>query len=294
MLPLVRVKSLLTGRRLVSLPLSGPAGPLAEGPEIAEQLVETALAMLRPGESLELRCESEGPPPHPFVARHPAVVTWTPTRGTVDEIWLSLQKELRYNIRRAERLGVRVETSQEPAHLDDFCRLNLQTARRHGVPPQPRLFFDELWRRLAPRERIRLFLARTDDGEIVNAQLVIDDGRTASALYVGTDYRRIGLGIVKLTDWHCLRWAAERGFERFDWGLTHVSQEGLRAFKRWLGGLEQVFEYRYHPAPHRASALQRLFADRNRRGGRLVAAAMGQLPAWAFLWLGRVGYPHVG
>lgn len=294
-MPLLLVASRLTGRRLVSLPFSGPAGPLAERPEIAVELVDAAreIAERSAIPLLDVRLEASHPPWEGFVARRTTVLTSTALSRSADELWNDLRPTLRDDLRRARRLGLTAGSSRERAGLDEFCRLFLQTSRRHGLPPQPRAFFENLWDRFGPAGRIRLFTARRD-GRVVNAQVVLLHGRSATALYVGTDYAEIRLGPVKLVDWECLRWASEEGLERFEWGPTDVTNHGLRFFKRGFAAVERPFEYRYAPAPGLVGSLQRLFADQEHRLGRAARGLLARIPSPLLERVGQIGYRHVG
>jgi hypothetical protein len=293
-LPLLLVTSPITGRRLVSLPFSGPAGPLVDSPSGELDLLAAAQAAAAElgCRYLELRCHGDAPEWSGYQVERRHVVTETRLERPVDELWAALRPSVREAIRCSHKAGVTVEQSDDPRHLETFYRLFAETSRKHGLPPQPRSFFDHLWNRMRPGGGLRLFLGRWR-GEVINAKIVLTFEREATSLYVGIDYRRLALCPVKRINWECLRWATEAGYERISWGFTPLANSGLRHFKRGFAARERPYDYRYHPRSGAASRLQRFFIDRDRRFGQLACAALGALPKPVLSLAGRLAYRHV-
>jgi lipid II:glycine glycyltransferase (peptidoglycan interpeptide bridge formation enzyme) len=62
-------------------------------------------------------------------------------RPSDEEILMSFRYTTRYEIRKAERAGVRVRFSNDPQAMKDFYDLHLQQSTRLGVAPESRPFF---------------------------------------------------------------------------------------------------------------------------------------------------------
>src|SRR2546425_154870 len=121
-LPLVRVKSLLFGHYLVSMPFVNYGGPV--GTEAAVRaLVAHAVGLAREQhvELLELRCREPLPVDLPMSHRKITVVLDLPAGGP-DAVWQTFTSNVRRKIRRAqkERLSVRFGLDQVTAFYQVF------------------------------------------------------------------------------------------------------------------------------------------------------------------------------
>lgn len=144
-LPLVRVKSLLFGHYLVSMPFVNYGGPL--GTEAAVRaLVAHAVGLAREQhvELLELRCREPLPVDLPMSHRKITVVLDLPAGGP-DAVWQTFTSNVRRKIRRAqkERLSVRFGLDQVTAFYQVFSH----HMRDLGTPTLSRRLFDMLARR---------------------------------------------------------------------------------------------------------------------------------------------------
>jgi len=89
----------------------------------------------------------------------------------------------------------------------------------------------------------RLWLVRKGD-RIVGGVLATMAARMLSLDYYGGDNEAGSLGVSSLLYWKALCEAQELGFERFSFGRTGLSTDGLREFKRRWGGVEEKLAYR--------------------------------------------------
>lgn len=146
LLPVLDIKSRLTGRRGVSLPFSDYCSPISRSDEESvrsfEKVVTYGRAMgwkyyeMRSGRKLSHRT-----PPSATFARHEL-----PLDSDEDKMMSLCDQNTRRCIRKADRAGVEVEMSASREAMDTYIRLNEVTRRRHGLPPQPRRFFDNIYR----------------------------------------------------------------------------------------------------------------------------------------------------
>src|SRR5581483_11062262 len=140
-IPVARIESRLTGRRLVSVPFSDLCPPIARDDGSRQRLVG-ALDETRRRAGLPL--EIHAPVPE------------LPDGGTSDRFYhhtvplsagaeVVLGKQVKQSKRRGARLaqesGVTIRRATDRDAIDAFFRLQVLTRRRLGVPTQPRSFF---------------------------------------------------------------------------------------------------------------------------------------------------------
>jgi CelD/BcsL family acetyltransferase involved in cellulose biosynthesis len=216
-----------------------------------------------------------------------------PLQGDLEQVWRGLpHKMVRSEIRRARRLGVVTRVGTERSDLDAFYRLYLQTARKHGVPPQPRTFFQSLWRRLTPGEQVLLFLAELN-GRALAALLCLAYKDTLSTLYVGTDYRALRYHPVRLTDWAAIEWACERGLRQLDFLMTALRNEGLRWYKRSFGAIEMPLTAIYYPSGGSADRLREALVGGRAPWSRAARELVRRAPDPLLELFGWVAFRHV-
>ena len=140
-LPLVRVKSLLFGHYLVSMPFVNYGGPLGSG-EAVRALADHAVSMARSGgvKLLELRSRTELPLDLPASHRKITVVLDLP--DSPEALRKQLGAKLRSQIKRPEKEGVTVRfgADQVGAFFEVFAR----HMRDLGTPTQSRALFEQI------------------------------------------------------------------------------------------------------------------------------------------------------
>lgn len=140
-LPLVRVKSLLFGHYLVSMPFLNYGGPLGE-PDAIRALAGEAVARATRErvKLLELRSRVELPLDLPVSHRKITVVLDLP--GDSKVLWDALAAKVRSQIRRPQKEGLTVRFG--PDQLDPFYRVFAEHMRDLGTPVQSRRLFTEI------------------------------------------------------------------------------------------------------------------------------------------------------
>lgn len=286
-IPIARIESRLTGRRLVSLPFSDVCPPvLGSGakPSASAALGE-ALAEERRQTGLDLAVHGSLPgAPEAFVQprffRH-----LLPLAGDLAEVESRYSKsQVKRGIKKARREGLSAERRTDRAALDAFYALHLRTRRKLGVPTQPKRFirrFEELFE--AELGFVELVLG---DGRPIAAAVFLAYNGTLTYKYGASDERELGKRPNNLLFAEAIRWACEAGFHTLDFGRTDVDNEGLRAFKRSWGAREEELAYTY-------------FADRApsqepRLRDRLISGTIRHSPPSVSRLVGETLYGHFG
>lgn len=272
-----RVRSLLTGRRLVSLPYSDHCALLASAEELPV-LLGAALESARRErlKYLELR------PTEPLVSDDLAcsqsfIFHMLDLRREIEDIFAEFHADcVRRKIRRAGREELTVEAGRSDALLDDFFELQVITRRRHGFPPQPRQWFRNLLDEMGDRSCIRV--AR-HSGRAIASILTLRYRRTEVYKYGCSRAEHNHRGGMQLLLWNAIEEAKASGMEEMDFGRSDILAEGLIRFKdRWgTWGTERAY-YRF---PEDSRPWENL-------------ALLSRLPKPLLVAAGRLLYRHMG
>jgi serine/alanine adding enzyme len=140
-LPLVRVRSMIFGDYLVSMPFLNYGGPLGAA-DARNALAQRALVLSfeLKVDLLELRCRDENPWPLTPSMRKITVVTDIPDGGSA-ELWKALDAKVRSQVRRPTKEGVTVKFGAD--QLDAFYDVFAHHMRDLGTPVLARSFFRE-------------------------------------------------------------------------------------------------------------------------------------------------------
>ena len=241
-IPFCRVNSLLTGKRLVSLPFSDHCQPLSAPQELLEAL--PGICSQHKFKYIELRPLESGL----AVSEH----FWfhiLDLRPSLDDIYRKCHPDcVRRKIRRAEREKLETEEGRSETLLDEFYSLQVLTRRRHGLPPQPRQWFRNVLDALGENSEIRV--ARFN-GRAVAAILTLRHNRTAVYKYGCSSAEDNNRGGMQLLFWRHIEDAKRRGMEWMDLGRCDAGDLGLAEFKeRWGAERKEIGYYRYPDRPH--------------------------------------------
>jgi CelD/BcsL family acetyltransferase involved in cellulose biosynthesis len=238
-IPLMEVRDPVRGRRWMALPFTDRCPPLIAGTE-AEPRLAVALERAAAGAGVST-----------VQVRWPMAGLTPGTVATFQELDLSPGPEAlergfssaaRRNTRKARREGVVVRRAGSAAELDAYYALHLLSRRRLGVPVQPRGFFRQLWQHMLEPGRGHVLLAYAG-GEPIAGVVLLYAGQTVIYKYGASDARSWGLRPNNLLFTEAIRWAAEAGYTRFDFGRSDFADEGLRSFKLGWGAVEEPLVY---------------------------------------------------
>jgi hypothetical protein len=247
-LPLVARRGWITGRRLVSLPHTPVAGPLAANREAATALCAAALEHAREiGARLELKTGNgvldetcAGIRRIPWSTAFVLELPDDPEKirfGGGDN-----HRRIAAAVRKSGKEGVKLRDANSEADLRRWYKVYLETMRAHTVPPRPLHFFLALWVDMRPAGLLRLVLAERG-GQLVAGSIFLHFGSTMLYAYNG---RRAG-GVLSSNDliqWHAIHDAVRAGFHRYHLGEVEHDQPGLAAFKaKWGAAPEPLYRY---------------------------------------------------
>ena len=242
LVPLLEVSSPLTGRRGVCLPFTDFCDPLHFGgcdPGNVLRLLGD-LARGRNWKYFEIR---GGRSPAPRAT--PSMVFYGHTldlRGGPEALFARFAGSVRRAIRKGEQSGLNVRISQSEEGIFDFYRLHVRTRRRHGLPPQPFSFFENIWQEII-KPRLGFVILASRGSKPVAAAVFFHAARKAVYKFGASDERRQDLRGNNLVMWNAIQVLAQKGFESLYFGRTSLENNGLRRFKLAWGTVEETIEY---------------------------------------------------
>jgi len=237
-----RVRSWLTGPRLVSLPFSDHCEPLVASRDTLGRMLEVLLARISSeGRYIEMRPLTAVAGAPGFVPTAEYCLHTVNLRADLATVFEGFHRNhVQRSIRKAERLGVQVDAGRSSDLLDIFYSLHTITRRRHGVPVQPRSWFRNVIDSLDNRAVVHV---AKHEGRPVAAMVTAVHKRTLVYKYGCSDVVYNRLGAMSFLFWRAIQTAKEQGLEELDLGRTDLDNPGLLAFKDHLGGTRRALAY---------------------------------------------------
>lgn len=140
-MPLVRVRSLLFGHYLVSMPFANYGGPLGT-PAGVRALVHEASELARADRVRLLELRSRAPLPTDLPVSHRKITVLLDLPATAAELWGRLPSKVRSQVRRPQKAGVEVRIGLD--QLEPFHAVFAEHMRDLGTPAQSLAFFRAL------------------------------------------------------------------------------------------------------------------------------------------------------
>jgi hypothetical protein len=284
-----RVKSWITGRRIVALPFSDHCEPLIGHPDDLRSLMEGVqnrakaerckYVELRPITGIEgasLNCRVTQTFYLHFLDLRPGAMA----------LFRRFHRDcIQRKIRRAEKEGIEVRTGTSDSFVRTFYGLLLETRRRQGLPPQPLAWYLNLTAALG--ESISLDLAFRGNHAIAGI-VTMQYGKRLVYKYGASEATFHNLGAVPYLFWRAIERATGQGLEQLDMGRTEVDNPGLVAFKeRWNAERVPLMYWR-------SPAIYPLSATNGEWRSAIARRACSRMPNYCLTKLGDFLYPHVG
>ncbi len=291
--PFFLIKSPLTGKRLVSLPFSFYCDPLVDSElEFKELMDEVARKQKDLGASfIQMRTrfmrpmlQNTGFKEFPGFKNHVL---------SLDQDTESMMRSfhrtcVRQRIHRAEESGITVKEGTTADDVQTFYDLHCTTRKKHGVPPQPFRFFQNMWDILAPKRMMYLSTAFYKDVP-VSSLLCLRFKDRVHGEYMGIDDRFKQFSGNILLFWNMIQKSKSDGYKFFEFGCSPSNDSHVIEFKRRWGTVEEDISYFYLPDIRGfSSGIGRSLPY------RLLEGAGKSMPMALFKWSGEQIYNHIG
>jgi len=292
-LPVYEVKSWLTGRRLVSIPWATLSDPLILFREEFVLLAKEAQELkerLQAGH-LEIRSLYTTPiindgtfADAPSFKHH-----YLNLEQDIEKIRKAFHRTCeRQRSNRAQQRGLSLRMGSNLADLDILYGMHKKNRKKKCLPPQPYLFFKNLWQELYPFGNVSLLIAESD-GEPVATLLLLKykERMSAEVTQINEDFRSMSPNIFLL--WEAIKQGAAEGYRVFDFGRTPPSNPTLSAFKsRWGAEVSDLCCF-YYPE-EKGKGLNDSYAKRY----RMLQLVCRYTPEFVQPFIGRFCYRHTG
>lgn len=286
-IPLARVASRLTGRRLVAVPFSDicpPAHAAQAGEDAASALAQALVdERSRTGLDIEVRARLQG-----ITGAHVVDGYLThrlPLQANADAVLAQASKsQVRRGIAKAKREGVVAEPSFDREGLREFYELHTQTRRRQLVPVQPKGFILDFESLFACG--LGYVMISRHEGKAIAAAVFLSYGGTLTYKYGASDENFLDLRPNHVLFAEAIRRGCAAGLSELDFGRTDPDNEGLTRFKRSWGADAQPLAY-----THLADAAPK---SGRRLAEKVITEAIRRGPAKTGRAIGTALYRHVG
>ena len=283
-LPLARVKSLLFGHSLVSLPFAVYGGAAGSSPEVVDALERSAqeLAQRMGVDHLELRNTTRRHADWPLQDLY---VTFRKAILPDEEAnLLAIPRKQRAMVRKGIAKGLRSEVDDG---VDRFFALYASNVHRHGTPGLPKRYFEALRSQFCVDCDVQTVVG--EGGQPLSSVLSFYFRDEVLPYYAGDDPMARELAANDFKYWELMRRACQRGLKVFDYGRSKRGS-GSFAFKKNWGFEPQALHYEYClykrdtvPQNNPANAKYRLLIEAWRR-----------MPIGVANWLGPIVVRNLG
>ena len=157
-----------------------------------------------------------------------------------EELLKSMHQKTRYNIRLADKKGVKIKFNKSDKDLDSFWQLLQETTNRDKFSAHSKSYYQEM----LSLDNVYLALAEYE-GEVLAANIIMPWGNTTTYLHGASSNKFRNVMAPYLLQWETIKKAKKEGFQYYDfWGIApegsskEKSWAGITRFKRGFGGKE--------------------------------------------------------
>ncbi len=236
-LPLVRLRSLLFGDFMVSIPFYNYGGVLGNCYEIENDLVQYACNMANEMRLSHIEFRHTKEYGSKWQVRTDKVVMELMLPDSSDDLWKGFKPKLRAQIRKPTKEGAYVE-SGGIGLLDDFYRVFAENMRDLGTPVYPKKFFKEI---LLEFPHQAFLMAVSYRGNPVAAAFLLGYRDRLEIPWASSLRKYNSLGVNMLLYWEVLQKAIEKGYKVFDFGRSTIDAGTYRFKKQWGAQPRQLY-----------------------------------------------------
>jgi hypothetical protein len=287
LVPVMQVDSFLTGKRGVSLPFADYSDAIISNGVAFNGLFDHIIQYgknhgwesfeIRGGQSVSLLGLDSCTYSHHTLELGKAA----------NEIFRSFRDNTRRNIKKAIKKGVTVEVLNTLDSVKEFCRLNLLTRKRHGLPPQPLFFFEKVYQHVMSRNLGIVVLASYENNIIAGA-VFFNFGKKAVFKYGASNQNFHYLRPNNLVMWEAIKWYSENGYKHICFGRTEPGNEGLRKFKAGWGTKEKIEKY------YKYNLEKNEVVKDSHELSKLCQHIFRKMPQPFLTFIGSILYKHIG
>ena len=167
---------------------------------------------------------------------------WLDLTKTESELLAGMKSKTRYNVRLAEKKGVRVVEDSSNKGFEDYWRLMEETTNRQAFYAHNKAYHQKMWQVMRKAGQAHLFKA-VYKGKVLSAWIVFIFNGVLYYPYGASSREHRDLMANNLLAWEVIKFGKEKGCKRFDmWGSLGKSPNkndpwyGFHKFKEGYGG----------------------------------------------------------
>jgi len=221
---------------IIKLPLKAgfsylycPKGPKDINNDFLQQIKKLA----KKEKSVFIRCEPITLSKNKFIKTkdiQPACTSFLNLENTEETLLKEMKQKTRYNIKLAEKKGVKIKKQTSTLDLQIFYNLLQETYKRQGIKTHPKVYY----KKLATFNDI--FIAYYNNKAVAGA-MVNFDNQTATYLHGGSIQEHKEVMAPYLLHWDIIKEAKKMGYKYYDWwGVDEKKWPGITKFKNGFGG----------------------------------------------------------
>jgi CelD/BcsL family acetyltransferase involved in cellulose biosynthesis len=235
-LPLFVIRSALVGRTVTTL----PGGLCADSPEVAAALLARGTEIARSVRAKRFVLHDtrrEWPGEFQTVCEHES--RRIDLRGGEEAVWKALDRNIRRQVRIAERNELRAVVDRTGERLDDFYSVLSRFTHRAGTPVFGRAFLRHVIE--AFPDGFNIVVTYRGD-EPIGGYFQLELGDTVFGAWGATLHEYLELRPVYLAYWQILLDATQRGFAYLDMGRSPRDTSAAQYKAQWGGGATPVYQ----------------------------------------------------
>jgi len=287
LIPIVQIRSLITGTRGTSLPFSDYSELLANDFLHFHNTFMQIINYARKAgwKYLEVRVHINLPCYIPFFRYYYGhTLELTPNE---EEILSRIRHSTKTNIKKAAREGVQVKICNSAESIKEFYRLHCKTRKRHGLPPQPYFFFRKVFDHIISNNQGFVVLASYKKKSIAGA-VFFHFGKKAIFKYAASDNRYNHLRPNNLVIWEAIKRYSQNGYSIFCFGRTSPGNKGLLQFKSGWGAKQHTIRY------YKYDLRKEAYINGHPKIGTFSRRLFSRVPMPLLKVMGTLLYKHMG
>ncbi len=159
-------------------------------------------------------------------------------------------KDLRYDIRKAEAGGITVTRARSTERLGEFYAIYVQNCRDADIPIKPQNAVKHLFRTAATHDQVRIYFGMQDD-RLIGGLIVLCSPKTISYYLPCAlpEYRALQPGTLLIQ--HAMQEAREKGQVYWNWESSPTRDSGVYTFKKKWASSEadyRIYVQTFQPA----------------------------------------------
>lgn len=285
-IPVMEINSFLTGRRGVSLPFSDQSEPLVKDKKHFNIIFDQIVLFGREKKWKTFCIHGGGT----FLDTSKPFETYVSSFLELDQNPDQLKKQFksstRRNIKKALKSGVTTEISASFKSISEFYRLNCLSRKDHGLPPQPFVFFKNIYEKVLQKKMGFVCLGYLGKKIVAGVIFLLFNDR-AVYKYGASEKKFLPYRPNNLVFSEALKRCSAIGSRFVDFGRTELHHEGLLQFKRSWGCAQTPLSY------YKIDPSSEHFVN-SEPGIKSSYEIFRFLPVPALKFLGNILYKHVG